>query len=78
MAKLSLKSPAKWSQLFPNGRTVFYEGDDPKGFVREMKKKYGFDPSKGRFWNKKNGYQFHCPAECMDEVYGNYKYPLGS
>jgi hypothetical protein len=76
-----------WSELFPNGRTLFYEGKDPKGFRDEMLQKYKFDtkaPCPSIFgdvakrWNKRDGYRFHCPAHCIDEVYGSGKYPLGS
>lgn len=34
-----------WSEMFPDGRDIYYEGDDPDGFVAEIKDKYGFDPS---------------------------------
>lgn len=76
----------KWSELFPNGRTIFYEGDDPEGFVKEIKAKFGFDPTKsksqgyweGTPWNTESGYCFHCPAEYLDEIYGDDKYPMGS
>jgi len=26
-----------WTDYYPNGRYVYYEGDDPHTFVREMK-----------------------------------------
>lgn len=71
----------KWSEMFPTGRNLFYEGKTPQTFVEEMKHKYGFDPSRGGdngLWNKENGYQFRCPVSCIDEIYGNGKYPLGS
>ena len=69
----------KWSEMFPNGRWIFYEGDDPKGFVREIKEKFGFNPSKGNpHWNKHGGYQFLCPAEHLDAIYDSRKYPMGS
>lgn len=35
----------KWQEMFPEGRVLFYEGDDPEGFVKEMKEKFNFDPS---------------------------------
>lgn len=68
-----------WSEMFPNGRDVFYDGDNPKEFVKEMKEKFGFDPSENNNkWNKKSGYQFFCPAANMENVYGSGKYRLGS
>ena len=68
-----------WSEMFPDGRTIFYEGNNPKAFVKEIKAKFAFDPSKDNdCWNKRDGYSFLCPAHCLDEIYGNSKYPMGS
>ncbi len=69
---------AKWSELFPYGRRVFYEGKDPKGFAKEILKTYKFEIRFSGVYNKPNGYQFHCPAKLLDEIYGSGKYPLGS
>ena len=69
----------KWSELFPDGRWLFYEGDDPEGFANEMVTKFQFDPRKGNdSWSAARGYGFMLPGRCMDEVYGRDKYPLGS
>lgn len=68
-----------WKDMFPNGRILFYEGNDPKGFAKEMLTKHGFDPSKDNtHWNAEHGYSFLCPAGLIDTVYGNDEYPLGS
>jgi hypothetical protein len=29
--------------LYPDGRVLFYEGDDPAGFIAEMKEQFGLD-----------------------------------
>jgi hypothetical protein len=34
-----------WKRLFPEGRTIFYEGDDPEGFRQQIKAEFGFDPA---------------------------------
>lgn len=79
----------KWSEMFPDGRWVFYEGDDPDGFADEMVAKFGFDPRKDNpSWGAEHGeledegkftsYQFLCPGRCIDQVYGSDEYPLGS
>jgi hypothetical protein len=74
-----MKSEMKWSELYPEGRDIFYEGDNPKEFVEEMKARYGFDPSRDNsYWNEKCGYSFHCPASVVDEIYEGRLYPLGS
>lgn len=78
-----------WGAMFPDGRWVFYEGEDPDGFANEMVEKFGFDPRKDNdLWGADNdpdedepefrSYQFFIPGEHMDAVYGNHDYPLGS
>lgn len=68
----------KWSEMFPDGRHIFYEGSDPKSFIKEMKEKFNFEPNKNNDrWNKKSGYSFFCPSDLLDKIY-NSKYPLGS
>ena len=32
-----------WQDLFPDGRRLFYEGDDPEGFRQEILDEFGFD-----------------------------------
>lgn len=34
-----------WRELFPDGRYIYYEGDDPEGFIEEVKTRFGFDPT---------------------------------
>jgi hypothetical protein len=67
----------KWSEMFPDGRYLFYEGDNPEGFAKEMRNKYAFDPKKDNL-NWSDGYGFWCPSRLLDEVYGSGSYPLGS
>jgi hypothetical protein len=77
-----------WSELFPTGRDIYYEGDDPDGFAAELAATYGFDPRTDPHWwdvipgdddaEPFSSYRFHCPAELLDAVYGNPAYPLGS
>jgi hypothetical protein len=78
-----------WSEMFPGGRDIFYEGADPEGFAATMLSMYGFDPSKDPKWGERvedgpddptgfTSHQFHCDAEHLDEVYGSGKWELGS
>jgi hypothetical protein len=68
-----------WSKMFPNGREIFYEGEKPEAFAKEIKRKFGFDPSKDNpRWNEECGYMFLCPAKFLDAIYGTSKYPMGS
>jgi hypothetical protein len=78
-----------WSEMFPEGRDIFYEGMDPEGFAAAMRGQYSFDPSADPRWDQWIGdspddpagftmYEFHCPAEHLDEIYGSGKWELGS
>jgi hypothetical protein len=67
---------SRWADLFPEGRGIYYEGDDPEGFVAEIKTKYNFDPSADDGWS--TSYRFFCPAHLLDSIYGDGNYPMGS
>lgn len=78
-----------WAELMPHGRNIFYEGEDPQGFVEEIKSEFGFDPSADELWgvfypetpsgdDSFTSFQFHCPAERLDAVYGSGRWPMGS
>jgi hypothetical protein len=77
-----------WAQLFPNGREIFYEGDEPDKFAAHLAETYGLDPrADPRWWEVIDGdgdmepfvvYGFRCPAHLLDLIYGNSAYPLGS
>lgn len=70
---------SKWSELFPHGRRLYYEGNDPESFCREIKKKFGVDPSENnQDWIEESGYSWHCPARLLDAIYGSSEYDLGS
>ena len=78
--------PVPWNALFPEGRHIFYEGNDPKGFAKEIKKRFGFDVTKDPSWGIRipggkgldpfNSYAFDCPPGILDAVYTEY--PMGS
>jgi hypothetical protein len=68
-----------WAEMFPEGREIFYEGDNPNAFANEIKEKYGFDPSENNpNWNECSGFNFLCPAKHLDAIYGSRSYPMGS
>ena len=54
-----------WKEDYPEGRHFYYEGNDPAGFVKEIKSKFGIDAT----------VSFNCPPEFFDEI---YEYPLGT
>jgi hypothetical protein len=65
-------------ELFPSGRQIYYEGDNPEGFALEIKERFGFDPRISSGWDEEHGYSFVCPAEFLDAIYGSELYPMGS
>jgi hypothetical protein len=76
-----------WSELFPEGRHIYYEGDDPAGFVRQIQAEFGFSPAADPHWGEEfegdqgpylPTYSFHCPPEHLDAIYGNGHFPMGS
>jgi hypothetical protein len=75
-----------WSNLFPEGRDIFYEGDDPTGFVSQIKAEFGFSPAVDSGWGVKihaddycfTSYSFRCPSEHLDAIYGSDRFAMGS
>ena len=85
--------PGNWQRLFPEGRCIFYEGDDPEGFAEQIKAEFGFNPREDHRWGRTlmhgpdgedwedplgRSYAFHCPPEHLDAIYGNDRFPMGS
>jgi hypothetical protein len=67
----------KGSEMFPNGRDIWFEGDDPAGYRAWARARTGFDP--GEHWTEDpSGYRFHCPAEHLNVLYGDSPWPVGS
>jgi hypothetical protein len=83
-----------WRELFPKGRPIFYEGDEPQQFAEEIRTEFGFDPSADELWDGPgimvgpNGerwadvwdrtHQFLCPPQHLDAIYGSQRWPMGS
>jgi hypothetical protein len=74
-----------WRSMFPDGRHIFYEGDDPAGFARQVQAEFNFDPAVDSSWGRRIGgdggfdsYSFHCPPELLDPIYGDSRFPMGS
>jgi hypothetical protein len=65
-----------WHDLFPEGRDIFYEGDDPAGFAAEIRAEFGFDPAADPNWP--GDHRFRCPPEHLEAIYGSSRFPLGS
>lgn len=76
-----------WSELYPDGRFIYYEGEDPEGFVRTIVEEFGFNPSEDHGWPVMPGWDpadhwcpgFHCPGEHLEAIYGGARrFPMGS
>jgi len=72
----------RWSELFPKGRLIYYEGDEPQKFARQVELDFGFDVTQDPSWNEPNpdftSYGFHCPPGLLNEIYGTDRFPMGS
>ncbi len=57
-AEVAVPPAGEAAALFPTGRFVYYEGDDPDGFAATVRDEFGFDPSDPRRprRNPPNGY----------------------
>lgn len=77
-----------WLSLYPEGRHIFYEGDGPAGFARQILAEFGFSVDDNPGWGEQfaedddgpsfTSYSFHCPPEHLDAIYGGDRFPMGS
>lgn len=80
-----------WRELFPEGRMICYEGEDPASFAAAIKAEFGFDPSEDVSWDSGallsggghqdpfgRTYWFLCPPEHLDAIYGSDRWMVGS
>ena len=67
-----LYNPNRWVELFPDGRVIIYEGNEPDKFCEDIKKEFEFDPSEDERWDAENEHArwFFCPPEHLDAIYG--------
>jgi hypothetical protein len=80
-----------WRELFPEGRQIYYEGDEPDKFAHEILTEFGLY-LKGELHTPRFGelipadehgpasvyYGFYCPPELLDAIYGSSRWPIGS
>lgn len=72
-----------WDEMFPEGRVVFYEGDDPENFEQEMKS-IGIDVNyslENKWMNPcdwREMRSFYIPSGRVEEIYGSNNWTLGS
>jgi hypothetical protein len=78
-----------WSDLYPDGRHIYYEGRASEGFAKQIQDEFGFNPALDPHWGLQMpeddpeigpylSYSFHCPAELLDVIYGDSRFPMGT
>jgi hypothetical protein len=71
--RTSCTTGTTWRDHYPEGRDIFYEGNDPVAFAEQVKVEFGFDPREAQpvhaiwqphepydGWNDQCGWRFHC------------------
>lgn len=48
---MSTTESRKWHELFPDGRIICYEGDQPDAFAETILREFGFDPRNDPRWD---------------------------
>lgn len=74
------------TELYPEGRDLYYEGDRESAFIEYAKangialRKHGTDDAETIYYGEIDGcLQFHCPADKLKELYqGPFSCEFGS
>lgn len=77
---------ATWASMYPEGRDIAYEGDDPAEFASQIQAEFGFNPALDSRWGVQldgeassyDSYWFYCPPEHLDAIYGSDRFLVGS
>jgi len=77
-----------WAEgYWPDGRHIYYEGDEPEAFAATIKDEFGLDltsdPAWGQVIDDSEGgsfvsYGFDCPAGLLGDIYYSDRWPTGS
>lgn len=77
-----------WAEdYWPNGRHIYYEGDEPEVFAATIKDEFGLDVTSDNNWGQaiedsEGGsfvsYGFDCPAKLLGDIYYSDRWPTGS
>lgn len=78
-----------WAEdYWPNGRHIYYEGDEPEFFATIVKNEFGLDVTNDHAWGQVIGddpeggsfvsYGFDCPSELLGDIYYSNRWPIGS
>jgi len=61
----ALPTPGLGDELFPDGRHVWYEGDDPEGFVAQVRERFGIELT---LKEDPSGFAFFCPPGYVEAI----------
>jgi hypothetical protein len=77
-----------WAEdFFPEGRHIYYEGNEPEVFAVNVKDEFGLDVTLDPGWAQVidddeggsfRSYRFHCPVELLGKIYYGSRWPMGS
>jgi hypothetical protein len=77
-----------WAEdYWPDGRHIYYEGDEPEAFAATLKDAFGLDvtsdPAWGEVIDDSEGdsfvsYGFDCPSRLLGDIYYSDRWPIGS
>jgi HNH endonuclease len=77
-----------WAEdYWPNGRHIYYEGNEPAVFAATVKAEFGLDVTSDNEWaqiiddgdgSSFTSYGFDCPSELLGQIYYSNRWPIGS
>ncbi len=77
-----------WAEEYwPDGRDIYYEGNEPEAFAATIKAEFGLDVTGDPAWAEIIGdgegssfmsCRFHCPPELLGDIYYSDRWPIGS
>jgi hypothetical protein len=68
-------TPGQGDELFPEGRQVWYEGDDPRGFLVAIKERFDLELE---LKEDQSGFAFFCPPGYVDAIVYTNEWPIGT
>jgi hypothetical protein len=77
-----------WAEdYWPDGRNIYYEGDEPEVFAATVEHEFGLDVTSDEAWGQEIGdpeegsflsYGFHCPSNLLGVIYYGDRWSMGS
>jgi hypothetical protein len=77
-----------WAEdYWPDGRDIYYEGDEPEAFAATVKDEFGLDVTSDPAWAEMiddgeggsfMSCRFRCPSDLLGDIYYSGRWPIGS